>query len=94
MRNQSVVAPIAFAALLLVLSFILPWYITVFPALYGIWNPRFSVATLCVLVILDCIFATDRTRFFDYPGVLTLFGCLSLALARFIRSRLASHVLT
>jgi hypothetical protein len=84
---------VVFSVALFALSLTTPFYITAIMAVYGLWNPRLAPGTLIVLALLDIIFGIKQTRFFMYPGVLFIFGALLYGFFRFIRSRLASHVL-
>jgi hypothetical protein len=87
-------ATIFFPLVLLVLSLTVSKYISLLLVLYGLWNPKTAWGTLFVLFFLDCVFGTTREIFFGYPGALFLIGVVLLGLFRFIRSRLASHVLS
>ncbi len=93
MSAQNPVVPILFLLILFILSLTTPWYVTVFLALYGLWNPRLRIGTLVILAILDCLFGVARVSFFQYPGVLFLGGAVCFLLFAYIRSQLATHVL-
>lgn len=85
--------PIVFTVALFIASLTIPFYITVWGILYGLWNPRTVIGTFSILFILECLFAVHRELFFGYTGTLLFLGVICFATFRFIRSRLAAHVL-